>query len=260
MTSAWRWPLAGFVLGALVGATILTVNVVGASSPERPPAAAGILRGGPAHAAVLVPAGQPVELALRRGLRCRADEPDDRVLAEGVGLRPSARAADFEEVPLARDPSGRLSARFRVGTRRGAGFDYYAEIDHGGGESATVPAGSGRGTAARLAASGAGRRSTSGRTGSARPGPGSSILAGYAWGKGDACPRARQRPRAIADRPVCLRHRSRRRRRRARPGQRGCSSSCATASRSELPIAFAGGEGDLAVAGDGTIYVLEAVA
>ena len=28
--------------------------------------------------------------------------------------------------------------------------------------------------------------------------------------------------------------------------------------RSELPIAFAGGEGDLAVAGDGTIYVLDA--
>ena len=38
MKRAWRWPFAGFVVGALVGATILTVNVVGASSPERPPA------------------------------------------------------------------------------------------------------------------------------------------------------------------------------------------------------------------------------
>jgi len=31
MKKKWRWPLAGFVLGALVGATVLTVNVVGAS-------------------------------------------------------------------------------------------------------------------------------------------------------------------------------------------------------------------------------------
>ena len=33
MKKRWRWPLAGFVLGALAGATVLTVNVVGASSP-----------------------------------------------------------------------------------------------------------------------------------------------------------------------------------------------------------------------------------
>ena len=35
MKKKWRWPLAGFALGAVVGATMLTVNVVGASSPER---------------------------------------------------------------------------------------------------------------------------------------------------------------------------------------------------------------------------------
>ena len=28
MKKKWRWPLAGFVLEALVGATVLTVNVV----------------------------------------------------------------------------------------------------------------------------------------------------------------------------------------------------------------------------------------
>jgi hypothetical protein len=33
MKKRWKWPFAGFVLGALAGATVLTVNVVGASSP-----------------------------------------------------------------------------------------------------------------------------------------------------------------------------------------------------------------------------------
>ena len=37
MKRTWRWPLAGFLLGGLVGATFLTVNVVGASSPNAPP-------------------------------------------------------------------------------------------------------------------------------------------------------------------------------------------------------------------------------
>ena len=41
MKRAWRWPFAGFVVGALAGATILTVNVIGASSPVRPPAGTG---------------------------------------------------------------------------------------------------------------------------------------------------------------------------------------------------------------------------
>ena len=39
MKRSWRWPLAGFLLGGLVGATFLTVNVVGASSPHAPRAA-----------------------------------------------------------------------------------------------------------------------------------------------------------------------------------------------------------------------------
>ena len=66
MKKKWRWPLAGFVLGALVGATVLTVNVVGANSPE-PVAvrAAGfgeILH----HAVLLARAGKSVELCVRR--------------------------------------------------------------------------------------------------------------------------------------------------------------------------------------------------
>ena len=51
MKKAWRWPLAGFVLGGLVGATFLTVNVVGASSPERRRRHGQLVRGDPAHAA-----------------------------------------------------------------------------------------------------------------------------------------------------------------------------------------------------------------
>ena len=61
MKRAWRWPFAGFVVGALVGATILTVNVVGASSPGVPHAAEF---GEILHTPVLLArAGEPVELS-----------------------------------------------------------------------------------------------------------------------------------------------------------------------------------------------------
>jgi hypothetical protein len=63
MKRAWRWPFAGFVVGALVGATILTVNVVGASSPERPVSAVRSF-GEILHTPVLLSrAGEPVELS-----------------------------------------------------------------------------------------------------------------------------------------------------------------------------------------------------
>ena len=63
MKMTWRWPLAGFLLGGLVGATFLTVNVVGASRPNAPAASAGsfgeILHTPP----LLARAGKAVELS-----------------------------------------------------------------------------------------------------------------------------------------------------------------------------------------------------
>src|SRR3954466_3489349 len=75
MKRSWRWPLAGFLLGGLVGATFLTVNVVGASSPNAPRAAVAgfgeILHTPPLLAAV----GPPVELCFGAGGRVVGDEP-----------------------------------------------------------------------------------------------------------------------------------------------------------------------------------------
>jgi len=81
MKKAWRWPLAGFVLGGLVGATFLTVNVVGASSPERDGVTVSsfgeILHTPP----LLAVAGRQVELSYDP-----ANPSDVRVPGSGGGL------------------------------------------------------------------------------------------------------------------------------------------------------------------------------
>ena len=229
MKRAWRWPFAGFVVGALVGATILTVNVVGASSPERPPARDGLLRRDPAHAPAPRARGRAGRTQLRRGLRRAAGRARRRVLAEGLGLRPPDGRVDVRRASAR--PRARRAARPPTvpATRRAAGFDYYAEIDNGRGQSCDASRG---GCAMRRSTSGRcgpGRRSTSAqplrrgrgrRTRSPRRSP---------WGKGDACGRARQRPRAVADRAVGVRRRSRRLDRRARPGEPPARRSCARA-------------------------------
>ena len=104
MKRAWRWPFAGFVVGALVGATILTVNVVGASSPERPPAGAGSF-GEILHTPVLLArAGEPVEL--RYDVVCGVSQEEPRAVCSPKGsvfVRPGGRST-FVEHPLARAP------------------------------------------------------------------------------------------------------------------------------------------------------------
>ena len=140
MNRAWRWPFAGFVVGALVGATILTVNVVGASSPERPPAGAGSF-GEILHTPVLLArAGEPVEL--RYDVVCGVSQKEPRVACSPKGsvfVRPEGRST-FVEHPLARDQSGLLSATVSV-DEASFGFDYYAEIENGRGQNASLPAG-----------------------------------------------------------------------------------------------------------------------
>src|SRR5439155_25391012 len=78
MKRKWRWPLAGFVLGAVVGATVLTANVVGASSPERVAVrAAGF--GEILHPPVLLArAGESVELSFDVVCGTRKDAPENR--------------------------------------------------------------------------------------------------------------------------------------------------------------------------------------
>ena len=256
MNRAWRWPFAGFVVGALVGATILTVNVIGASSPVRPPAGTGSF-GEILHTpALLARAGEPVRLRYDFVCGVPRFEPAGGCSPSGsVFVRPAGRA-EYIELPLRRDREGLLSATVGASDAAG-GFDYYARIDNGRGQSAELPGGApdaphhvwpiesldeGRSRRSSIRAdTGAGFRRRELPVGEERSGG-----------------RARQRPRAGADRAVGVRRRSGRLRRRARPSEPPPRDrSCRQSSPAHVPIAFDGGEGDLAVAPDGTIYVLD---
>lgn len=257
MTRAWRWPLAGFVLGGLVGATFLTVNVVGASSPGRPEVAGRsvveILHTPP----LLIQGGRPVGLTYDVVCAPQADDPRAGCDAQGSVFVRSDGATDFDELSLAREPDGRLSTEVPPSYAGGAGFDYYAQIDTGRGESATLPGGAA--DAPQHAWSLGGWTAVDlGSTRFEGTSPPSSILAQFSWGKGaemlgldSGREQARIGPSAFDIAPdgsvVVLdqvNHRLVVARRGVAPRQ--------------LPIDFQGGEGDLAVGSDGAIHVLDA--
>ncbi len=255
MTRAWRWPLAGFVLGGLVGATLLTVNVVGASSPGQPEVSGS--RGEILHTPpLLVQPGEPIELTYDVVCAPRADEPGGGCASRGSVYVRSAGAAGFDELSLVREPGGRLAAEVPPRYTSGPGFDYYAEIDVGDDGPATLPAGAADAplhvwsltdwTTVDLGAQ---------RFGATRE-P-SSVPATFAWGKGakrvgldSGREQSRIGPSAFDIAPdgsaIVLdqvNHRL------LVAGKHG--------NPTELPIAFEGGEGDLAVGEDGSIYVLD---
>jgi hypothetical protein len=253
MKRSWRWPFAGFVVGALVGATILTVNVGGASSPEQPPAGAGSF-GEILHTPVLLArAGEPVELRYDVVCGVSQDGPGGVCSPTGsVFVRPEG-GSRFVEHPLARE-GGQLSATVTA-KDASSGFDYYATIENGLGQTARLPE----------AASAAPHhvwplRSWTTVTldepfrGTRAP---DSVAARFAWGKGERAlgldsgrEQSRIGPSAFDVAPggsIVLLDQVNRQLVVMRGGE-----------RRDLPIAFAGGEGDLAVGRDGTIYVLDA--
>ena len=256
MTRAWRWPLAGFILGGLVGATFLTVNVVGASSPGG--AEVGRSRGEILHTPpLLVQAGRPVDLMYDVVCAPQADEQGGGCVPHGSVFIRSAGATDFEKLVLAREADGRLSTEVPPQYTSGAGFDYYAEIDTGGPELASLPAGAGNAPQRAWSLDGW----TTVDLGTQRFGatrPPSSVLAWFGWGKGSSKlgldsgrEQSRIGPSAFDIAPdgsvVVLDQVNRR-----------VVVSRANADPTELPIEFTGGEGDLAMDGDGTISVLDA--
>ncbi len=117
MKKAWRWPLAGFVLGGLVGATFLTVNVVGASSPERRRRHGQLVRGDPAHAASARGGGSAGRAQLRPRLRPDEGRARRDVLAEGLRLRSRVRDEQLRRAP-ARAGARRASVRGGLGRER----------------------------------------------------------------------------------------------------------------------------------------------
>ena len=124
MKKTWRWPLAGFLLGGLLGATILTVNVVGASGPNAPPARVAsfgeILHTPP----LLVRVGKAVNLSF--GVVCGivGDNPGGRCTPRGAVLVRAAGEAGFRKLPLARRgirPRDGLARAGRTAVRRRPG-------------------------------------------------------------------------------------------------------------------------------------------
>ena len=258
MKKKWRWPLAGFVLGALVGATVLTVNVVGASSPERSTVRAGGF-GEILHTPVLLArAGQPVELSYDVVCGALKDEPTSHCSPSGsVYVRPTG-GSTFSRLSLERDADGLLSAVV-PGTDARAGFDYYVVMNNGRGWTATLPEAGAEApqhvwslqdwATVDVGAAWFGR--------SRAP---SSVVRGFTWGRGDAAigldtgrEQSRIGPSAFDVAPdgsiVVLDHVNHR----LVVLRRGTEAE-------QLPIDFSGGEGDLAVGGDGRIYVLDSSA
>jgi hypothetical protein len=255
MKKKWRWPLAGFVLGAVVGATVLTVNVVGASSPGRVAVrAAGF--GEILHTPVLLArAGEPVELSFDVVCGARTDVPDSHCNPSGsVFVRPVGGSA-FSKLPIERKPDGLLSAVVPAGQTR-AGFDYYVVMDNGRGQTASLPE---AGAAAPQHVWPLENWTTVdvGAAHFAQARAPSSVVRQLSWGRGDAAiglDSGREQSRigpsafdAAPDGSVVLLDQVNRRlvllRRGARPAH--------------VPIAFSGGEGDLVVDGAGTIHVLD---
>jgi hypothetical protein len=258
MKKKWRWPLAGFVLGALVGATLLTVNVVGASSPEPVAVRAGGF-GEILHTPVLLArAGKPVELSYDVVCGTLKDEPGPHCSPSGsVFVRPAGDSR-FSNLPLEREADGLLSAVVPANEAR-AGFDYYVVMHNGRGRTAMLPEAGPQAPQHVWAL----QDWATVDVGAARFGRSqapSSVVREFTWGHGDAAigldsgrEQSRIGPSAFdvgPDGSVVLldqvNHRLVVLRRGARPAQ--------------IPIEFGGGEGDLAVGADGTIYVLDSSA
>src|SRR6187549_2071323 len=254
MQKSWRWPLLGFLLGGLVGATILTVNVVGASSPA-PDGVTVSSFGEILHTPPqLAEAGQPVDLGYDVVCGPTKDEPGEACSPKGSVFVRVSGTGEFVEHPLEREADGLLSAEIPVGD---GGFDYYAELDNGRGETATLPEAAANApqhvwplqswTTVDLGLE---------RFGQTRS-P-SSVVSELTWGKGGQAvgldsgqEQSRIGPSAFdiaPDGSVVVLDQVNHRLSRWGPG----------GSSTQLPIEFAGGEGDLAVGGDGTIYVLDA--
>jgi hypothetical protein len=256
MKRSWRWPLAGFLLGGLVGATFLTVNVVGASSPDAPRAGVAafgeILHTPP----LLARAGTAVELSF--GVVCRVvtDDPGQRCEPHGSLFVRGGGESTFRKLPLEQGPNGLLSAVVSA-PDAARGFDYYAAIEDGRGQSATLPKAGGAAPQhvwplEHWTTVDVGRA----QFGDARS-P-SSVVARFGWGRSDrglgldsGREQSRIGPSAFdiaPDGSVVVLDQVNHRLVRVRSGH----------PPSHMPIDFAGGEGDVAVAADGSVYVLEA--
>jgi|SRR5262245_15801596 len=254
MKKRWRWPLAGFVLGAVVGATVLTVNVVGARSPEPVAVRAGF--GEILHTPVLLArAREPVELSYDLVCGAPKDALGSHCTPSGsVFVRPVG-SSTFSKLRLEREPDGLLTAVVPAG-QAAKGFDYYVVMDNGRGQTASLPEAGAEApqhvwpleewTTVDIGAASFGQARSP-----------TSVLRGLSWGRGDRAigldsgrEQSRVGPSAFdvaPDGSVVLLDQVNRRLVLLRPGS----------GPAHVPVQFSGGEGDLAVDAAGRIHVLD---
>src|SRR5438067_1736375 len=143
MRNMWRWPLAGFMTGGLVGVALLTINIVGTAW-----GGAGAVRADAAgrmdvlHTPpLLVSAGESTALSYEIVCSPAGEEPAAPCSPSGTLHVRAVGDRTFEDVPLARLADGRFSYSVPASFRGGTGFEYYVTFQDGRGNSATVPAG-----------------------------------------------------------------------------------------------------------------------
>jgi len=250
----WRSPLAALGAAAIVGVTLLLLAVgLGrhdGSEPHQPTARPpfDVLYRPPSFVA----RGEPT--TLRYEIVCPLTGPPKPGFCRPGGILHLRRtgASEFDEIPLTTVRHGLAIASVPASYSLGSGFEYYVELHDERGGSATVP----RGGAAAPQRSWAidhwttvdlGRH----RFGSTRRGQ---ALVEAGWGRG-ARRFGLQRgvgPSAFGVAPdgaiVVLDQLNR----------RLAAYPAGTSRPRYAPIPFLGGEGDIAIARDGTVYVLDA--
>jgi len=253
-----RWTVAGFVCGGLAGLTVLTSGVVAAAvdawPATRPVTTERGLRDVLHTPPLLVARGQRVNL--RYDAVCQSDGLGKLCeLAGDVFVRGSREFA-FRRVPLVASEGSTLSATLNGVTASG-GFSYYAIIQDGSGSAITVPAGGATApqrawtvpamTAAALRVHTFGRaRRPDERRVSTSWGAGADTL-GLISGRGQAT----IGPSAFdldPDGSLTILD---------QVNDRLAVYPVGGKPPRYLPIAFDGGEGDLAIGVDGTRYVLD---
>jgi hypothetical protein len=251
------WPLVGFAVGGLIGLTLLSVNVVGASDSSSAPDSVRFgLRDVMHTPPLLVPRGNRVELTY--GAVCVTDDPATACEPEGILYVRDTGGTAFAAVPLPRNPDGDYSTTVSDRYARGLGFDYYAVFRDDRGNSITLPEGGAAApqhawavsqwTGIDLGTHVFGKTRSPDRT-----------VVRASWGTGDdqlgldsGPEQSTIGPSAFdvaADGAVVVLDQVNRRLANYPPG--------ATRSPSHIPIPFQGGEGDLALGEDGTTYVLD---
>jgi hypothetical protein len=141
MKRMWRWSLAGFVTGGLVGVALLAINIVGTAS-----GGAGALRADAGRLDILhtppllVSAGEPASLTYETVCSPTGQETAASCSPTGTLHVRAAGDRTFTDVPLVRLQNGKFSYAVPTPLRRGSGFEYYVTFQDGRGNGATVPA------------------------------------------------------------------------------------------------------------------------